>query len=160
MKLKIIFALLLVPAILAAQTHVLQPSQGGTGVSNTAKLTLGSNDLDLATVAFGFSYQGAVGASATGIIQVNKAATIPANLTTPTSSCVCGTNPTSSFVVTLKNGGTTIGTITLNSSCSATLATTGGTSKSLSVDDRLYAIAPGSADATAADISCLIRASR
>ena len=103
---------------------------------------------------YGFAFQGAVGASATGLQQAQVNRTVPANFTTPTTVCKCGTNPTSSFALTLKDGASTLGTLTLDSSCALTAATTGGTTQSITAGDQLYLIAPGSADATAANITC------
>ena len=103
---------------------------------------------------YGFAFQGAVGASATGLQQAQVNRTVPANFTTPTTVCKCGTNPASSFALTLKDGASTLGTLTLDSSCALTAATTGGTTQSITAGDQLYLIAPGSADATAANITC------
>ena len=140
------------PAAATDGFNVLWQTTGTTSASAYVK--------GYGTIKYGFSYVGAVGASATGLTQVGAASTLPANLATPTSTCVCGTNPTSTFLITLKDGASTVGTISLSSSCVATLATTGGSAQTLNVDDQLYAITPASPDATAANISCLVRASR
>lgn len=63
------------------------------------------------------------------------------------------TNPTGSFVLTVKNEGTTIGTITISTGGSYTLATTSGTAKSFAIGEVLTVVAPSSADATAAGIA-------
>ena len=80
-------------------------------------------------------------ASAYALRGATATCTIPANFTTPTTTASCGTNPTSNTVFTLKDGATTYGTVTLSSSCTATLATSGGASKSVTVDDRLQFVA-------------------
>lgn len=113
-------------------------------------------------IGYTFSQPGAVPASAVGLTPISAASTLPANLTSTnaTTTCQCGTNPTSSFVVTFKDGSAAIATATLDSSCNATLATTGGTAQMLAVNDQLYAYFPAVADATAANISCILRACR
>lgn len=48
-----LFISLLLAASLSAQTHVVQPSQGGTGVANTATQTLGTSNINWATLGTG-----------------------------------------------------------------------------------------------------------
>ena len=109
------------------------------------------------TNTWGFVFPGVPTASAYALRGATATCTIPANFTTPTTTASCGTNPTSNTIFTLKDGATTYGTVTLSSSCVATLATQSGTSKSVTVDDRLQFIAPASPDATAADIIIQLR---
>lgn len=71
-----------------------------------------------------------------------------------------GTNPASSAVYTVKNGATTIGTITISSGGSFTFATTGGTAKSFSKDDRISITAPSPQDSTLADVCLRLEATR
>jgi hypothetical protein len=64
-----------------------------------------------------------------------------------------GTNPTATAVFTVLNGATTIGTISISTSGVFTFATTSGTSKTAVAGDRLKITAPGTADATLADVA-------
>lgn len=64
-----------------------------------------------------------------------------------------GTNPTSSFVMNLKDDGTTIGTITVSTSGVFTFATTGGTVKTILAGSVVTLVAPASADATVANMT-------
>jgi hypothetical protein len=49
--------------------------------------------------------------------------TIPANFTGPTSSATCGSSPSGTFAITIAINGSTVGTITPQTSCSTTPAT-------------------------------------
>ena len=53
--------------------------------------------------------------------------TVPANFTTPTTTATCGTNPAESDAYTLKINGSSVGTITLSTSCAVTLGTASAT---------------------------------
>jgi hypothetical protein len=68
------------------------------------------------------------------------------------SSGYIGTNPTGSFVISVKDDGSEIGTITISTLGAFTFATTSGTSKIVAAGSRLEFVAPASADATAAYI--------
>jgi hypothetical protein len=63
-----------------------------------------------------------------------------------------GTNPTASFVISVKDDGTEIGTITISTLGVFTFVTSGGTSKVVAAGSRLEFVAPASVDATAAYI--------
>jgi hypothetical protein len=62
------------------------------------------------------------------------------------------TNPTSSFVISVQDDGSEIGTITVSTLGAFTFATSSGTSKVVAAGSRLEFVAPSSADATAAYI--------
>lgn len=81
--------------------------------------------------------------------------TLAANLSG--SQVNVGTNPTSTFDIDVKKNGSTIATISISSGGAATLTTTSGTSKSIVAGDILKFIAPGSADATAANIAVTLK---
>ncbi len=110
------------------------------------------------------SLVGKPGAGATVLIfTAVRAVTLPANFSGSYGSV--GTANTSTAVYTVKNGSTTIGTVTLTTGGSPvtvtfTFATTGGTSKSLAAGDRLTVIAPGSQDATLSDVGFTLAGTR
>ncbi|CDO36062.1 hypothetical protein SPHV1_230001 [Novosphingobium sp. KN65.2] len=56
----------------------------------------------------------------------------------------------------MQNNGVTIGTITVGTDGSVTATTASGTSKSIAAGDVLKIVAPGTADATAADMAFTI----
>jgi hypothetical protein len=62
------------------------------------------------------------------------------------------TNPTTSFVISVQDDGSEIGTITVSTLGAFTFATSSGTSKVVAAGSRLEFVAPASADATAAYI--------
>lgn len=62
-----------------------------------------------------------------------------------------GTNPTASFVITVKDDGVDIGTITISTGGVFTFATTSGTAKVVSAGSVLTFVAPVTVDATAAN---------
>ena len=64
-----------------------------------------------------------------------------------------GTNPASTFDMDVTLDGSSIGTISVSTGGVFTFTTTGGTAKAVTAGQRLEVVAPGSADATAADIA-------
>ena len=74
---------------------------------------------------------------------------IPANMAA--SVGIVGTNPTSSFVMTLKDDGSTIGTVTISTGGVFTFATSGGSAKTVLAGSILTLEAPGTVDATVAN---------
>lgn len=66
------------------------------------------------------------------------------------------TNPTGSFVISVKDDGAEIGTITISTGGAFTFATSSGTAKTVAAGSRLEFVAPASADATAADIAATL----
>lgn len=82
---------------------------------------------------------------------IANATTLPANFSTSVSSV--GINPTSSFVLTVKKNGSTVGTITISTLGAVTFATTGGTSVPLVAGDVVEVDGPGVADATVANVA-------
>jgi hypothetical protein len=135
---------------ITGSTQCLHVNSSGT-VSGTG-VDCGSGSVPSPTFVFVFPGVPTSGAYA---LQAGFSSTIPANFSTPTAVCTCGTNPASSEVFTLLDGSSTVGTITLNSSCSATLATTGGTTYSISANDRLK-LSSTTTDASGADYVCSI----
>ncbi|WP_066560983.1 hypothetical protein [Croceicoccus bisphenolivorans] len=85
--------------------------------------------------------------------------TIPADFTSALQSYV-GTNPTNSFALDIKQNGTTIGTISVSTGGVVTATTVGGTAKSITAGDCITVIAPGTADATAANMAFTILGAR
>jgi hypothetical protein len=71
-----------------------------------------------------------------------------------------GINPTSTAAYTVKNGATTIGTVSISTSGVFTFTTTSGTSKSLAAGDRLTITAPSSQDATLSDVGFTLSGTR
>lgn len=63
------------------------------------------------------------------------------------------TNPTATFAIDVQDDGVSIGTVSISTGGAFTFTTTSGTSKVVAAGSRLEFIAPGSADATAADIA-------
>jgi hypothetical protein len=78
----------------------------------------------------------------------------PANFTGPNSVVSFSAAPTASAVYSFYKNGVLVGTLTLAATTgAATWATVGGVSFSLNALDRMTAYAPGSSDATLADVS-------
>lgn len=73
--------------------------------------------------------------------------TLPANMSG--SVGYIGVNPTATFVLSLKDDGTTIGTISISTSGVFTFATTSGTEKVVTAGSMLTLVAPTVVDATA-----------
>jgi hypothetical protein len=95
---------------------------------------------------------GLPGASALVLIfTATRAITIPANLSGSTGTV--GTNPTSTATYTINKNGSSIGAVIVSTLGVVTFTTTSGTAKSLASGDRLTVVAPGSQDATLADVS-------
>ncbi len=92
--------------------------------------------------------------------------TLPANFASPNSKGVIGTNPTASFAIDVQRqvnatgAFSTIGTITISTGGAFTFATASGTAKAIAVNDVLKFVAPGTADATAANAAITILGSR
>lgn len=70
-----------------------------------------------------------------------------------------GTNPTSSFELTVLKNGSSIGTITVSTGGVFTFVTTGGT-VSFAVGDQIKITGPGTPDATAANCSITLKGTR
>lgn len=86
--------------------------------------------------------------------------TFPANFTSPQSYGSCGTNPTATAVYSVFKNATNVGTISVAIGGAFTFATTGGVAFSLNAGDRLTIVAPGSQDATMADVSITLVGTR
>lgn len=67
-----------------------------------------------------------------------------------------GTNPTSSFVMTVSVAGVSVGTITVSTGGAFTFATSGGAAVDVVAGDQIEIAGPASADATAADIAATL----
>jgi len=78
--------------------------------------------------------------------------TFPANFASPQSYGHCDTNPTATAVYTIYKNGSNVGTITISTSGIFTFATTGGVSFSCNPNDFIEVVAPGSQDATLANV--------
>jgi hypothetical protein len=81
--------------------------------------------------------------------------TIPANMAG--TQVNVGTNPAATFAIDVQKNGSTIGTISISTGGVATLTTTGGTSKSIAAGDVIKFVAPGSADATIANVAINVK---
>tara|TARA_R110000851_G_scaffold91950_1_gene200680 strand:- start:1018 stop:1830 length:813 start_codon:yes stop_codon:yes gene_type:complete len=79
---------------------------------------------------------------------------IPANAAG--SAGIIDTNPTSSFVITLNDDGSPIGTVTISTGGAYTFATTGGVEITIAAGSILTIDAPNSVDATAAGAAVTI----
>lgn len=101
-------------------------------------------------------YPGVPGSSAKVLrIPVGRAVSFAANFSG--SYAKAGTASTGTAAFDVQKNGSSIGTITFTASATATFATSGGSAQSLAAGDVLSIIAPGSADATLADIGfCLV----
>lgn len=77
---------------------------------------------------------------------VIRAFTIPANFAGSYASV--GTNPAATFILTVLKNGSSIGTITISTSGTATFATTGGLAQSFVAGDLLSVQAPSTVDAS------------
>jgi len=109
LRLAAILLLLGCPRIASAQI-VTPPIGGGGGAS-----------LSGTTTSVGFNFSGTVAASSVAAFTCVFSLTIPTNFASPTSAATCGTNPAESDAYTVKVNGVTVGTITLSTSCVATL---------------------------------------
>ena len=132
--------------------------------TNTGAITIDTTALTFAQwtgggateYIFGFFFTTTPTDSETLLIHVAGADfTIPADFTAGLQSTV-GTNPTSSFALDVQQDGVSIGTITVSTGGSVTATTTSGTAKSIAAGDVITVIAPGSADATAANMAFTI----
>lgn len=83
--------------------------------------------------------------------------TFPANFASPDSKGAVGTNPAGSFVLDVQKNGVSIGTITISTGGAFTFATASGTSKSIAAGDVIKVVAPGSADASIANVAITLR---
>jgi len=87
-------------------------------------------------------------------------ATFPIDFATPTAAVVCGTNPGGAVIFTITDvtTSTTLGTVSVSTSCVGTFATTGHATQAVSAND-FYTVVSGT-DATAANIVIDFRAVR
>lgn len=91
-------------------------------------------------------------------LMMARAVTMPANLVG--SYGFVATNPASTAAFDAKKNGTTCATASISTSGVFTFTTTGGTSVSFAAGDRLDIYAPGTADATLADIAVTLSLTR
>lgn len=80
--------------------------------------------------------------------------TLPANLTGSVGTI--GTNPSASMVLSLRDDGVEIGTITISTTGVFTFATTGGTEKVIAAGSKVTLVGPATADTTAANADITI----
>lgn len=76
------------------------------------------------------------------------------------SAGTVGTNASSTATYTVKKNGSTVGTVAISTGGSFTFATSGGSTVSLASGDRLTILAPGSQDATLADVAFTLAGTR
>jgi hypothetical protein len=96
-----------------------------------------------------FNFSGVPGASQKFSYIANRAFTLPTSLTG--SQAAIGTNPTSTLTVTFNKNGSSIGSVAFSTGGVPTF--TFSSPVSFSIGDILTAVAPGSPDATGADIA-------
>lgn len=89
------------------------------------------------------------------IYMVVEAMTLAANFAG--AATYVGTNPGSSFVLTVKKNGSSVGTVTISTLGVFTLATSGGTAVSLAAGDRLTLEGPAVADASVANVGLTLK---
>lgn len=120
---------------------------GGGGVRVTGSASGGASEADL-----GMFFPGAPGANQLMFKFVaNRSAQFPANFTG--SRGHIGTNPTGTYTLTVASNGATIGTVAISTGGVFTFATTAGAIIAVDPGDVIVVTAPGSTDATAADIA-------
>lgn len=103
------------------------------------------------------SYVGTPGAQGTmAVHQAIRSATFPVNFSGSDGSV--GTNPGSSYVISIQNNGVAIGTCTFDTSGTPTFATVGGATKNIVFGDRITFIGPDTIG-TAADFGITLSAS-
>lgn len=120
---------------------------GGGAVRVTGTGGGGATQADL-----GMFFPGAPGSSALMFKFVaNRAMEFPANFAGARGHI--GTNPTALYTLTVASSGVTIGTIAISTAGVFTFATTAGAVISIAAGDVITVAAPGSTDATAADIA-------
>lgn len=120
---------------------------GGGAVKVTGSGSGGATEADL-----GMFFPGAPGANALMFKFVaNRAMQFPANFAGARGHI--GTNPTALYTLTVANTGVTIGTIAISTGGVFTFATTAGAVIAIAAGDVITVAAPGSTDATAADIA-------
>jgi len=110
---------------------------------------------------FQYFYPGVPASGANSVLGAPEAVTFPANFsgTNLVSAASCGTNPASSAVFTVYDdtASATLGTITLNSSCTATFATTGGLAQAVAQNHRVR-VQITTTDASVANVLIMLRA--
>lgn len=87
-------------------------------------------------------------------VPIARGLSLPANLAGSVATVL--TDPTASFVMSLKDDGVEIATITISTAGAFTFATTGGTAKTVSAGSILTLVAPTTPDATVAGMSLTI----
>jgi len=96
-------------------------TSGGVITCNKTNGTAFGTLATQSTSAVGFNFAGTVVASTIAAFTCPFNLTIPANFLTPNSVATCVTNPSESDAYTVKVNGVSVGTITLSTSCVATL---------------------------------------
>ena len=133
----------------------------GAGTLNATGLYINGAAVALASLAgttssVGFNFAGTPPASSIAAFTCGFGLTIPTNFTTPTSQATCGTNPSEADAYTVKVNGVSVGTITLSTTCVATLGT--ATATTCAAGQRMEIDAP--AVVSGKDIAITIAATR
>lgn len=141
-------------------TVVLVPGQIAlcyqNGVDTVALLTstAGSNPFDL-----GFFTPGSLTATQKMLIFIfDRTVVFAGNFVG--SKFRNGTNPTATAVLDVQKNGSSVGSISINTSGVATFTTTAGAAQTFNAGDYLSVLAPGSPDATLADVSVTFQGTR
>jgi Right handed beta helix region len=95
-----------------------------------------------------------------GIYTAAASFIFPANFASPNSYGSCGTNPTATATYSIYKNGSLIGNVAVSTSGVFTFTTVGGTSVTFNAGDRLTIVAPGSQDATMADVGMTLVGTR
>lgn len=104
-------------------------------------------------IRFGFSSTPTSG-QVIDTIMIVREITFPADFAG--SLGLAGTNPTASFSLSVKDGGVEIGTVMIGTGGSFTFATTGGVERVVVAGSVLTIEAPGTVDATVADVTATL----
>jgi hypothetical protein len=149
----------------AGQIDVAQSGTAFAGVTMSGAATINSSGvitlttpvtLTGTTTSVGFNFAGTPVASSIAAFTCAFNLTIPANFVSPTSVATCGTNPSEADAYTVKVNGVSVGTITLSTSCVATLGTASTTT--CAAGQRMEIDAP--ATVSGKDVAITIAATR
>lgn len=135
----------------AGATNFYQTDGTSNGLASAIPTSQTGVEMDLCVAISGLP-----GASQNIPIVMNQAITVPISLTG--SNFAIGTNPTSTMTFVLKKNGSSIGSVAFSTGGSATVTFTAAVS--FAIGDVFTITAPGSQDATGADVSLNFKASR